>query len=67
MKKLTIELKKINGQYAIYVNGKESNINCYQCKYYNGEEKDCKMSSKVPDERIYPFCGAVCGYFEFNW
>ena len=39
---------------------------CSKCRHYRYDD-DCVMAIKVGksgDDKLYPFCGRVCGYFE---
>jgi hypothetical protein len=39
---------------------------CEKCRYYRGDDP-CAMAVKVGDkgdDKLYPFCGHVCGYFD---
>ena len=39
--------------------------NCAKCSYFNGKYA-CSMAklAEDDDDKIYPFCGVVCGYFD---
>lgn len=39
---------------------------CAKCRHYRGDDS-CAMAVQVGDkgdDKLYPFCGKVCGYFD---
>ena len=38
---------------------------CQHCEFYI-PESNCQKVSKIPDNKLYPFCGNICGYFVLN-
>lgn len=43
-------------------------IDCKDCIYFKGKEENCLKVKETGgrDEKIYPFCGSICGYFELH-
>ena len=53
--------------FFVWVDGKPrfDLSDCAMCGHYRGEEP-CAMAVEVGDDgddKLYPFCGRVCGYF----
>ena len=52
--------------FFVWVDGKPRfDLDCTVCGHYRGDDP-CEMAVKVGDEgddKLYPFCGRVCGYF----
>ena len=51
-----------------FVNDEKSVCGCELCKHFV-DEGDCKIAKDEDgnyrnDEKMYPFCGKVCGYFK---
>ena len=54
--------------FFVWVDGQPSFVlsDCDKCRHYRGDDP-CAMAVKVGvggDEKLYPFCGRVCGYFD---
>ena len=58
--------KNYHSDFFVFVDGKPSFelSDCIKCQHYI-EYGDCKIArEKGCDDKIYPFCGRVCGYFK---
>ena len=67
---MKIEVKMIDHQFAVYIDGKKSNVGCDRC-IHNNDDKDCDMAFTKDgnirsDDKMYAFCGNVCGYFDLG-
>ena len=40
-------------------------IDCGHCIHFNPETEVCNIAHQS-DEKTYPFCGQICGYFKFQ-
>jgi hypothetical protein len=53
-----------------FVNGEPRfDITCRNCMHFRGGDVDCVKATEVGeqgDDKIYPFCGVICGYFTLN-
>jgi len=63
--KTKIETKKINGQWKVVVNGKQTDIDCEKCIHFiiSDEHSYCEKEKEIV-EKYGLFCGNICGDFE---
>lgn len=61
---------KYHADFFPFIDGKpDYSIDCEQCVHsnQNNPDTDCdKAKEIVSDEKIYPFCGPICGYFKMR-
>lgn len=67
---MNIEVRKDNRQFKVFKDGKPTSTGCDKCMHYRGE-KDCGMARDKKgeyrsDDKMYLFCGSVCGYFALD-
>ena len=63
----------VNGEtcrsdFFAFVDGKpRPDINCRDCIHFVDDETNCLKAQEVgADDKIYPFCGQICGYFDLK-
>lgn len=40
-------------------------LKCEDCDFYIDDNTDCRKAKEIgTDDKLYPFCGPICGYFK---
>jgi len=57
---------KHSAAFYPFINGRAcpALAHCHFCRFYAGEDTKCRKAQEVgEDDKLYSFCGPVCGYF----